>query len=157
MADTSFDINNGANQIAPNAMTQNQYFYGEEFARKILGSKDKPLSLVVLGAGVDATIGLPTSADLIPRIVDFLETDEGKTLDAILRKAIGRVHFHFDKFVSTAIDRLAKDLDKEIVSFAIISTTSLPTTQALMSHNVSWVCLSFAFSKRCWTSRKELR
>ena len=28
MADTSFDINNGANQIAPNAMTQNQYFYG---------------------------------------------------------------------------------------------------------------------------------
>ena len=59
MADTSFDINNGANQIAPNAMTQNQYFYGEEFARKILGSKDKPLSLVVLGAGVDATIGLP--------------------------------------------------------------------------------------------------
>ena len=116
MADTSFDINNGANQIAPNAMTQNQYFYGEEFARKILGSKDKPLSLVVLGAGVDATIGLPTSADLIPRIVDFLETDEGKTFDAILRKAIGRVHFHFDKFVSTAIDRLAKDLDREIVS-----------------------------------------
>ena len=49
MADTSFDINNGANQIAPNAMTQNQYFYGEEFARKILGSKDKPLSLIVLG------------------------------------------------------------------------------------------------------------
>lgn len=41
MAGTSFDINNGANQIAPNAMTQNQYFYGEEFARKILGSKDK--------------------------------------------------------------------------------------------------------------------
>ena len=116
MADTSFDINNGANQIAPNAMTQNQYFYGEEFARKILGSKDKPLSLIVLGAGVDATIGLPTSADLIPRIVDFLETDEGKTLDTILRKAIGRVHFHFDKFVSTAIDRLAKDLDREIVS-----------------------------------------
>lgn len=33
MADTSFDINNGANQIAPNAMTQNQYFYGEEFAK----------------------------------------------------------------------------------------------------------------------------
>lgn len=50
MANTSFDINNGANQIAPNAMTQNQYFYGEEFARKILGSKDKPLSLIVLGA-----------------------------------------------------------------------------------------------------------
>ena len=76
MADTSFDINNGVNQIAPNAMTQQQIFYGDQFARKILGSKEEPLTLVVLGAGVDATMGLPTSADLIPRIVDFLETDE---------------------------------------------------------------------------------
>ena len=112
----AFDISGGANQIAPNVTTQQQIFYGDEFAKKILGSKERPLSLVVLGAGVDATMGLPTSADLIPRIVDFLETDEGKMLDAILRKAIGRVHFHFDKFVSTAIDRLAKDLDREIVS-----------------------------------------
>lgn len=83
MADTSFDINNGVNQIAPNAMTQQQIFYGDQFARKILGSKEEPFTLVVLGAGVDATMRLPTSADLIPRIVDFLETDEGKTLDAI--------------------------------------------------------------------------
>ena len=43
MADTSFDINNGANQIAPNAMTQNQYFYGEEFARKILEARTSHL------------------------------------------------------------------------------------------------------------------
>lgn len=35
MADTSFDINNGANQIAPNAMTQNQYFYGEPQIRNL--------------------------------------------------------------------------------------------------------------------------
>ena len=111
-----FDISGGSNLIAPNAMTQQQIFYGDQFARKILGSKEKPLTLVVLGAGVDATIGLPTSADLIPRIVDYLATDEGIKLDAILRKVIGRVHFHFDKFVSTAVDRLAKDLDKEIVS-----------------------------------------
>ena len=97
-------------------MTQQQIFYGDQFARKILGSKEEPLTLVVLGAGVDATMGLPTSADLIPRIVDYLATDEGIKLDAILRKVIGRVHFHFDKFVSTAVDRLAKDLDKEIVS-----------------------------------------
>lgn len=111
-----FDISGGSNLIAPNAMTQQQIFYGDQFARKILGSKEEPLTLVVLGAGVDATMGLPTSADLIPRIVDYLATDEGIKLDAILRKVIGRVHFHFDKFVSTAVDRLAKDLDKEIVS-----------------------------------------
>ena len=111
-----FDISGGSNLIAPNAMTQQQIFYGDQFARKILGSKEEPLTLVVLGAGVDATMGLPTSADLIPRIVDYLATDEGIKLDAILRKVIGRVRFHFDKFVSTAVDRLAKDLDKEIVS-----------------------------------------
>ena len=89
-----FDISGGSNLIAPNAMTQQQIFYGDQFARKILGSKEEPLTLVVLGAGVDATMGLPTSADLIPRIVDYLATDEGIKLDAILRKVIGRVRFH---------------------------------------------------------------
>ena len=70
MADTSFDLNNRANKIAPNAMNHNQYLYGEVFARQILGSKEKQISLIVLGAGVDAKIGLPTCADLIARIVE---------------------------------------------------------------------------------------
>lgn len=48
--------------------------------------------------------------------MEFLETEEGKLIDATLRKAIGSVRFHFDKFVSNAIDRLAKDLDKELVT-----------------------------------------
>ncbi len=39
MADTSFDINNGANQIAPNAMTQNQYFYGEGIRSENIGKQ----------------------------------------------------------------------------------------------------------------------
>ena len=34
-----FDISGGSNLIAPNAMTQQQIFYGDQFARKILGSK----------------------------------------------------------------------------------------------------------------------
>lgn len=112
----TFDIGGGTNQIAPNATTQQQIFYGDELAKTILGCKEKSISVVVLGAGVDATLGFPTSADLIPRIVDFLETEEGRLIDATLRKAIGGVRFHFDKFVSNAIDRLAKDLDKELVT-----------------------------------------
>lgn len=112
----TFDISGGTNQIAPNATTQQQIFYGDELAKTILGCKDKPISVVVLGAGVDATLGFPTSANLIPRIVDFLETEEGSLIDATLRKAIGSVRFHFDKFVSNAIDRLAKDLDKELIT-----------------------------------------
>ena len=111
---STFDISGGNNMIAPNVTSQQQIFYGDEFARKILGSKEKPLTVIVLGAGVDATLGLPTSASLVPRIVEFLETDDGKLIDATLRKAIGGVRFHFDKFVNNAIERLAKDLDKEL-------------------------------------------
>lgn len=116
MEQSTFNVGGGNNQIAPNATTQQQIFYGDELAKLILGSKDKPITIVVLGAGVDATFGFPTSSCLIPRIVEFLETEEGKLIDATLRKAIGSVRFHFDKFVSNAIDRLAKDLDKELVT-----------------------------------------
>ena len=112
----TFDIRSSNNQIAPNATTQQQIFYGDELAKTILGCKDKPITVVVLGAGVDATLGFPTSANLIPRIVDFLETEEGRLIDATLRKAIGSVRFHFDKFVNNSIDRLAKDLDKELIT-----------------------------------------
>ena len=115
MGETMIDVQNGTNQIAPNATTQNQIFFGDQFAKTVLGTKEHPLTLVVLGAGVDATLGLPTSSSLVPRIVEYLETDEGKAVDASLRKAIGNVRFHFDKFVNNAIDRLAKDLDKEII------------------------------------------
>ena len=110
------DVNGGTNQVASNVNLQQQIFLGNQFAEQLLSSKDAPLTLVVLGAGADATLGLPTSSNLIPRIVAFLETEEGKQLDAILRKTIGSVRFHFDRFVSNAIDRLAKDLDKELVA-----------------------------------------
>ncbi len=116
MSDSTFDIHNGNNQIAPNATHLNQIYVGDQFARTLLGCQDAPITLVVLGAGADTTMGLPTSANLIPCIVEYLETEEGRAVDAILRKAIGNVRFHFDKFVSNAIERLAKDLDRELVT-----------------------------------------
>lgn len=130
------NIHDGYNQIAPNATTVQQIIYGgDRFAERILDSKSRPLTLVVLGAGVDATLGLPTSATLIPRIVEYLDTDEGRQIDAILRKAIGRVRFHFDSFVTQSIDRMAKDLDKELVNICqgisaeLRSNTSLTEDQ----------------------------
>lgn len=131
MSETTIDVQNGNNQIAPNATTQNQIFYGDQFAEKILGAKEHPLTLVVLGAGVDATLGLPTSSSLVPRIVEYLETDEGKNVDVALRKAIGNVRFHFDKFVNNAIDRLAKDLDKELKSICQNITEELEHNEGL--------------------------
>ena len=36
MADNSFDIKGGSNQILPNATEANQYFYGDQFAKEAL-------------------------------------------------------------------------------------------------------------------------
>ena len=132
MNDTNLDFNQGStSQVAPNATTQNQIFFGDQFAKTVLGTKEHPLTLVVLGAGADATLGLPTSSNLIPRIVEYLETEEGKAVDASLRKAIGSVRFHFDKFVNNAIDSLAKDLDKELVTICRDITGELEHNEAL--------------------------
>lgn len=114
MDEQTYDISGGNNQFVPNANQAVQNFYGDEFAKKILERDQHPITVVVTGAGVDATMGIPTSSALIPRIAEFLETDEGRALDALLRKAIGHVRFHFDKFVEHAIDSLAKNLDREL-------------------------------------------
>ena len=132
MSDTKLDFHQGStSQVAPNATTQNQIFLGDQFAKTVLGSREHPLTLVVLGAGADATLGLPTSSNLIPRIVEYLETEEGKAVDASLRKAIGSVRFHFDKFVNNAIDSLAKDLDKELITICRNITGELEHNEAL--------------------------
>ena len=131
MSETTIDVQNGTNQIAPNATIQQQNFFGYDFAEMLLKTKNHPLTLVVLGAGVDATLGLPTSSSLVPRIVEYLETDGGKAVDAALRKAIGNVRFHFDKFVNNAIDRLAKDLDKELLTICRNITEELEHNASL--------------------------
>lgn len=110
-APETFDINGGNNQIVPNATQAVQHNY-----YNLPASTDYPTvpkTVVILGAGVDATLGMPASSHLIPGIVDYLETDEGRAVDACLRKLLKRLTFRFDKFVHDAIDRLAKDLDRE--------------------------------------------
>ena len=54
-------------------------------------------TVVILGAGVDATLGIPTSNALIPKINEFLATEEGMAIDEVLRSTIKGVRFHFDK------------------------------------------------------------
>ena len=111
------DIYGGTNQLLPNATHAEQHIHyhngdGEHGAAPA-ATPPHPHTLVILGAGVDAAVGLPTSAQLIPSIVDWLETEEGKAIDEALRKQLRRLSFHFDKCVDDAIDRLAKDLDRE--------------------------------------------
>ena len=108
--ETTIDIYEGKQQINPVAHTaiQNNYYGGMEPAAH-RGAK----TVVVLGAGADAAVGLPCSSQLIPGIVEWLHTDEGQAIDEALRKLLKRLTFRFDKFVDDAIDRLAKDLDRE--------------------------------------------
>lgn len=81
------------------------------------------MTVLVLGAGVDATdgIGLPLTNDLIPRISEYLNTDEGKAVDDILRTAIPGLRFHFDKFIKETVDRMATDFgrDMQIIRFHV--------------------------------------
>lgn len=65
---------------------------------------------------MDATdgIGLPLTDDLIPKIGEFLESDDGKAVDEILRHAIPSLRFHFDKFIKNTIDRMASDLGRDM-------------------------------------------
>ena len=110
--DSNTDIHGGNNQIVPNAThaVQNIYFNNGDEGDAV---SHCARTLVILGAGADASMGLPASSQLIPGIVDWLETDEGKAVDDALRKQLKRLTFRFDKFVDDAIDRLAKDLDRE--------------------------------------------
>ncbi|MBM6662883.1 hypothetical protein [Marseilla massiliensis] len=49
----------------------------------------------------------------MPKITEWLETDEGKSVDAALRKLLKGLRFSYAKFVDNAIERLAHDLDRE--------------------------------------------
>ena len=110
--DSNNNIHGGNNQVLPNATHAEQhihYHHGDEGGAVTHCVKN----LVILGAGADDSAGLPASSQLIPGIVTWLGTDEGKAIDEALRKQLKRLTFRFDKFVDDAIERLAKDLDRE--------------------------------------------
>lgn len=111
MAETNIDINGGHSQVNPAATqaVQNNYYstpvpFHEETAAR---------TVVVLGAGVDTAVGFSNSSGLVPKITEWLETDEGKEVDTALRKQLKGLRFSYAKFVDNAIERLAHDLDRE--------------------------------------------
>jgi len=76
------------------------------------------MTVVVLGAGVDATegVGMPLTNELIPQINEFIKTEEGKKIEQKLRSMIPSLRFHFDKFIKNTIDRIAQDFSREVTS-----------------------------------------
>lgn len=111
MAETNIDINGGHSQVNPAATqaVQNNY-YGTPVP---LHEEATARTVVVLGAGVDTAAGFSNPCSLVPKITEWLETDEGKAVDAALRKLLKGLRFSYAKFVDNAIERLAHDLDRE--------------------------------------------
>ena len=111
MTETNIDINGGHSQVNPAATqaVQNNY-YGTPVP---LHEEAAARTVVVLGAGVDTAAGFSNPCSLVPKITEWLETDEGKAVDAALRKLLKGLRFSYAKFVDNAIERLAHDLDRE--------------------------------------------
>lgn len=142
-------IGGGTNQIVPYAThsTQNILNYYYNFASD-QPQPPRPSTVVVLGAGVDATLGLPTSASFIPRLAEFLQTERGAMVDAALRKMLKGIRFHFETFVEQAIERFAHDFDREIDTICSLIDTELHANATLSEEDRKMGRLIYAlFSK----------
>ena len=111
MAEMDIDIYGGHSQVNPAATQaiQNNY-YGQPVPMQETAAAR---TVVVLGAEVDTAAGFPAPCSLVPKITEWLETDEGKAVDSALRKQLKGLRFSYAKFVDNAIERLAHDLDRE--------------------------------------------
>lgn len=69
---------------------------------------------IILGAGVDANIGMPLTGELIPQLAEYATTEEGSKLDAQLRSVLPRLMFRFEDFIKKTIDRFADEFNREM-------------------------------------------
>ncbi len=74
-------------------------------------------TLFILGAGVEKTEGInfPLAAQLLPEIVAFSESDEGKTFDEALRKSLPQLRFNLKSFIKSAVDNFNETTTAEII------------------------------------------
>lgn len=70
---------------------------------------------LVIGAGVDKTngINMPLVAELVPRIRTFLN-NEGKEVEAALRKMLPGLRFKYDNIIKNAVEKLATDFKTQV-------------------------------------------
>lgn len=101
------------------------------------------MKTIVLGAGVDANIGMPLTGELIPQIAEYLKTDEGKELDTQLREVLPRLTFRFEDFVRKTIDRFADEFNREMgiikenISQELAINTSLTDVEIKMGELIT--------------------
>ncbi len=127
--ETNIDVNGGHNQVLPAATQaiQNNY-YGQP-----VPAREAPVaqSVVVLGSGVDTSAGFSAPGGLVPKITEWLETEEGQSVDVALRKRLKGLRFSYARFVDDAIERLAHDLDRERETICARVTQELERNEQL--------------------------
>ena len=101
------------------------------------------MKVIVLGAGVDANMGLPLTDELIPKLAEYATTEEGQALDTLLRSALPRFMFRFEDFVRKTIDRFADEFNremgliKECISQELSTNTSLSEDERKMGNLIT--------------------
>jgi len=75
-------------------------------------------TVIICGAGVDKSPGLdfPLATELVPQIRQYLQTDEGKEIDKVLRKILPGLRFSYDKFIKNAIDKLSNEFRGQVAT-----------------------------------------
>lgn len=73
-------------------------------------------TVIICGAGVDKSdgINMPLATELVPRIRDFLKSEDGLVIDKALRKILPNLHFSYDKFVKEAVDKLSNEFRGQV-------------------------------------------
>jgi hypothetical protein len=73
-------------------------------------------TVIICGAGVDKSdgINMPLATELVPRIRDFLRTEQGQLIDKALRDILPYLHFGYDKFVKDAVDKLSNEFRGQV-------------------------------------------
>lgn len=70
----------------------------------------------ILGAGVDATSGiqLPLTSELLPRITEFANSEDGNAIEAKIRSFFPGLRFRFDTFIQNTIDNIARSYQDQL-------------------------------------------
>ncbi|MFA5181295.1 MAG: hypothetical protein WC405_08220 [Syntrophales bacterium] len=73
-------------------------------------------TVIICGAGVDKSDGIdiPLATELVPRIRNFLKTEEGQIIDKTLRNILPNLHFSYDKLIKDAVDRLSNEFRGQV-------------------------------------------
>ncbi len=63
-------------------------------------------TVVICGAGADRAAGMPLASELIPKITEFLNTEDGKAVDKSLRDALPYLRFMYSTLATETVQNM---------------------------------------------------